>query len=77
MTTVWGIHNDELGVELFEQGFVSIGFAGVGDMRQVGNDREKLDEAAPALLAVDVQGLEDGHDVLLDSELPENGRLLS
>jgi restriction system protein len=42
MNTVWGIHNDELGAELFEQGFVSIGFAGVGDMRQVGNDREKM-----------------------------------
>lgn len=42
MTTVWGIHNDELGSELFEQGFISIGFAGIGDFRTIGNNRDAM-----------------------------------
>ncbi len=42
MSTVWGIHNDQLGTELFEQGFISIGFDGVGDARVIGNDRDRM-----------------------------------
>jgi restriction system protein len=42
MTIVWGIHNDQLGAELFEQGFISIGFAGVGDVRKIGNHKDAM-----------------------------------
>lgn len=42
MDVVWGIHNDALSSELLEQGFVSIGWAAIPDIRSIGNDREKL-----------------------------------
>ena len=29
MSTMWGIHNDTLGIELFEQGFIAIGWEAV------------------------------------------------
>lgn len=39
---MWGIHNDVLGQELIDGGFVSIGWAQVGDLRVVGVDRTRL-----------------------------------
>lgn len=42
--TMWGIHNDTLGAELVEQGFVSIGWEEVPDLRQLSPDRESLKE---------------------------------
>lgn len=42
MAVVWGIHNDALSSELLEQGFVSIGWNAIADIRSIGNDREKL-----------------------------------
>ncbi|RJK94756.1 restriction endonuclease [Vallicoccus soli] len=42
MTAVWGIHNDTLGSELFEEGFVSIGWDALPDLRSIGLDRDRL-----------------------------------
>lgn len=35
MTAMWGIHNDTLTTDLVEQGFVSIGWDELGDLRQL------------------------------------------
>lgn len=42
MSTMWGIHNDALGAELVEKGFVSIGWEEVPDLRTIGGDRTRL-----------------------------------
>lgn len=42
MSNMWGIHNDVLGSELVDGGFISIGWEGIGDLRQVGEDRTRL-----------------------------------
>lgn len=42
MTTMWGIHNDALGAELVDKGFVSIGWEEIPDLRTVGDDRERI-----------------------------------
>jgi restriction system protein len=51
MRNVWGIHNDTLTTELVEEGFVSIGWDEVGDLRKIPDGREglkaTLDEALP------------------------------
>lgn len=39
---MWGIHNDTLGAELVEQGFVSIGWEEIPDLRAIGDDRARL-----------------------------------
>lgn len=44
MNTMWGIHNDALGVELVEKGFVSIGWEEIPDLRTLDDDRERLKE---------------------------------
>lgn len=41
MTTIWGIHNDALGAELVDEGFISVGWA-VPDLRTIGADRDAL-----------------------------------
>lgn len=45
MASVWGIHNDTLGSELFDRGFVSIGWDELGDLRSIGLDRDSLKAA--------------------------------
>ena len=45
MTNVWGVHNDRFGSELVEGGFISIGWDELGDLRQIGLDRESLKAA--------------------------------
>jgi len=45
MPRVWGIHNDRLTTELYEQGFVSIGWGPLGDLSQIGPTREDLKSA--------------------------------
>lgn len=45
MTTMWGIHNDALGHELVDQGFISVGWDAIGDLRQIGDDRERVKAA--------------------------------
>lgn len=51
MRNVWGIHNDTLTSELVDEGFVSIGWDGVGDLRKISGGREglkaKLNETLP------------------------------
>lgn len=42
---MWGIHNDALSNELLDQGFISIGWADIPDIRSIGNDRELLKKA--------------------------------
>ena len=40
---VWGIHNDEIPArELVESGFVSVGWDRIGDLREIGDDRETI-----------------------------------
>ena len=38
VTTMWGIHNDALGSELFSKGFISIGWEQMPDLRTIGDD---------------------------------------
>lgn len=42
MNTMWGIHNDALGAELVEKGFVSIGWEEIPDLGTIGGDRASL-----------------------------------
>lgn len=42
MNNMWGIHNDTLTTELVDEGFVSIGWDQLGDLRAVGTDRDTL-----------------------------------
>ncbi|MBC9958376.1 restriction endonuclease [Yimella sp. cx-51] len=39
---MWGIHNDVLGPDLVTGNFISIGWEGIGDLRQIGDDRDAL-----------------------------------
>lgn len=45
MTRMWGIHNDTLGSQPFDEGFISVGWEGIGDVRQFGGDREQIKTA--------------------------------
>lgn len=40
--TIWGIHNDESSLDLLSGGFISVGWDEVGDLRQIGNDRDLM-----------------------------------
>ncbi len=42
MNTMWGIHNDTLGAELVEKGFVSVGWEEIPDLRSIGANRSVL-----------------------------------
>jgi restriction system protein len=42
MTSTWGIHNDTLTSELVDDGFVSVGWDELGDLREIGLDRDSL-----------------------------------
>ncbi len=42
MTTIWGIHNDQPHLDLVGNGFISVGWDEVGDIRLIGNDKEAL-----------------------------------
>lgn len=39
--TIWGIHNDRLGRELFDEGFVSVGWD-LPDLREIGENRDAI-----------------------------------
>lgn len=46
MTTVWGIHNDTIpAAQLVEQGFISLGWDELGDLRQIGDDQDGMKAA--------------------------------
>jgi restriction system protein len=45
VVAVWGIHNDALSNELLDQGFVSIGWDAIPDIRSIGSDRDLLKKA--------------------------------
>ena len=42
VTTMWGIHNDALGSELFSKGFISIGWEQMPDLRTIGDDMGRM-----------------------------------
>ncbi|WP_216404698.1 hypothetical protein [Arcanobacterium phocae] len=42
---LWGIHNDTLFDKLIEEGFISIGWEKIGDLRFIANDQVKMREA--------------------------------
>lgn len=42
MTTIWGVHNDALGQELVDEGFISLGWDDIPDLQTIGNDRERI-----------------------------------
>jgi restriction system protein len=42
---VWGIHNDRPELGLHEGGFVSVGWDRLGDLREIGTDRDDLKRA--------------------------------
>lgn len=42
MAVFWGIHNDRPDLDLVENGFVSIGWPGVGDIQALGDDKDVL-----------------------------------
>lgn len=48
MTTLWGVHNDQPQLDLVENGFISIGWDEVGDLRAVGDDRDAMKERVAA-----------------------------
>mgnify|MGYP002784948006 CR=1 FL=1 len=48
MTTIWGIHNDHPELELVENGFVSVGWDELGDLRAIGSDREAMKQRVAA-----------------------------
>lgn len=48
MSRMWGIHNDTLGAELVEDGFVSIGWEEIPDLRTLGEDQEQLKQLVRA-----------------------------
>lgn len=42
MAVFWGIHNDRPDLDLVENGFVSIGWPGVGDIQALGDAKDAL-----------------------------------
>jgi restriction system protein len=42
MTRIWGLHNDQPQLDLVGNGFVSIGWDEVGDLRPIGPDKDAL-----------------------------------
>jgi restriction system protein len=49
VTAVWGIHNDALSNELVDEGFVSVGWENMPDLRTIGNDRAQMKAALERL----------------------------
>lgn len=51
MVTVWGIHNDTIPAsQLVAQGFVSLGWDALGDLRSIGDHQEAMKQAVLAAL---------------------------
>lgn len=42
MPTMWGVHNDQPQLDLVSNGFVSIGWAEMGDLSALGNDKDAM-----------------------------------
>ncbi|WP_420453171.1 restriction endonuclease [Ilumatobacter sp.] len=42
MAVFWGIHNDRPNLDLVENGFVGIGWPGIGDISALGDDRDSI-----------------------------------
>lgn len=48
MQTMWGIHNDALGAELVDEGFISVGWDAMPDLRTIGDDMSRMRQAVQA-----------------------------
>jgi restriction system protein len=48
MTNIWGIHNSHPELDLVGNGFVSVGWDELGDLRAVGSDREVMKQRVAA-----------------------------
>lgn len=48
METMWGIHNDVFGSELIGQGFISVGWEAVPELRTSGDDMPRIKERVRA-----------------------------
>ena len=44
MATIWGIHNDHPQLHIEDLGIVTIGWDEVGDLSQLGQDREAIND---------------------------------
>lgn len=42
MPVTWGVHNDHPDLDLVTNGFVSVGWDEVGDLRKIGNDKDAM-----------------------------------
>jgi restriction system protein len=42
MPTMWGVHNDQSQLDLVGNGFISIGWAEIGDLSAIGNDKNAM-----------------------------------
>jgi restriction system protein len=42
MTTMWGVHNDQPQLDLVSNNFISIGWAEMGDLARIGDDKEAM-----------------------------------
>ena len=51
---MWGVHNDQPQLDLVGNGFISIGWAEIGDLSAIGNDREAM-KAKVALAYPDIK----------------------
>ncbi len=77
MRRVWGIHNDKLTTELYDRGFVSIGWEAVGDLSKIGPSREEIKEALkltfpskkPQAIAVNAGVLERFRSVIQEGDV--------
>ena len=45
VSAIWGIHNDRPELELIDNGFVSVGWDRIGDLRRLGPEREAIKAA--------------------------------
>jgi restriction system protein len=48
MKTMWGIHNDALGAELVDEGFISVGWEAMPDLRTIGDDMTRMKQTVQA-----------------------------
>jgi restriction system protein len=48
MTVLWGVHNDQPQLDLVGNGFISIGWADMGDLSAIGNDKDAMKTAVAA-----------------------------
>lgn len=48
MTTIWGVHNDHPSLDLVANRFISVGWDELGDLKRLGDDKERMKIAVAA-----------------------------